>query len=337
MTIGYDAKRIFHNNRLKPDGQRLVERLPDTTLDRLFSSLWRSKGIVKQLVKDKISLYHGLTGELPVGIEKTEIKTVVTIHDLIFIRYPELYKAIDRKIYTRKFKHAAKTADVVVAISEQTKQDIVDFLNIEPEKIKVLYQGCHPVFKETLSDNFIESTLKKHRIPENYLFYVGSLIERKNALSAVKAIEKTGDHLVLLGQGNAYYNKVKQYVDTHHLNNKVLFLNGLSMEEIAVLYQKANIFIYPSSFEGFGIPIIEALYSKTPVITGKGSCFPEAGGPDTCYVNPHDIDQIVHAIQNIKQDHTYRQKMIDKGFDYVQRFNDEVIAKKMMTLYSSIL
>ena len=160
--------------------------------------------------------------------------------------------------------------------------------------------------------------------------------ERKNALSAVKAVEQTGDNLVLVGNGGEYFQMVKNYVIDHKLDSKIFFLQNLTIQEIAVLYQKAMIFIYPSVFEGFGIPIIEALYSKTPVITGKGSCFPEAGGPFSKYIDPKNIDEIANTIIDIKTNNEMRMEMIEKGFEYVQRFNDEYIAEHWNTLYKSL-
>ena len=369
MKIGYDAKRIFHNttglgnysrdlvqilstyypknqyylynpkpakvDRLKPDGKTLLEIKPTSFLAKKLHFLWRSKWIVKQLLKDEITVFHGLTGELPYGIEKTNIKTIVTIHDLIFIRYPELYKALDRKIYLKKFKYAAQTADIVIAISEQTKQDIIDFLGVKGEKIQVIYQGCHRVFKEVISQDIQDGILEKHQIPKNFILNVGAINERKNLLSLVKAIEKTGGNLVVVGNGTAYFQKVKEYVSSHQLTKKVRFLQNLSMQEISVLYRKASIFIYPSIFEGFGIPIIEALYSKTPVITTQGSCFPEAGGPDSIYLkDPYDIDEIAKAIRLVLEDESFSLNIINKGFKYVQKFNDEVIAKNFEKIYN---
>lgn len=371
MKIGYDAKRIFHNttglgnysrdlvrilsdfypdnqyllynpksakvHRLYVDGKVLIEVKPTFFLAKKLHSLWRSKWIIKQLIKDKISIFHGLTGELPYGIEKTKIKTIVTIHDLIFVRYPELYKAIDRKIYFKKFKFAAEVADLVIAISEQTKHDIVDFLGIKPEKIKVVYQGCHPIFKEEILSDFEDKVIGKYQIPRDFILNVGAINERKNLLSLVKAIEKTGDNLVVVGNGTDYFEKVKNFIKKRKLEDKVTFLHKLSMPEIAVLYRKANLFVYPSIFEGFGIPIIEALYSKTPVITTKGSCFPEAGGPNSFYLNdPYNIEEIKMAIEKINNDSDFRLKMIDKGFEYAQKFNDDAIAKTFESIYNSI-
>lgn len=370
MNIGFDAKRIFHNTtglgnysrdlvrilskyfpenqyllynpkkgkvkRLVPNNLNVFEKLPQNFIGKLIPSVWRSKCIIKQLLQDKVDIFHGLTGELPYGINSTQVKTVVTIHDLIFVRYPQQYKAFDRKIYLKKFQYAAQFADVVVAISEQTKRDIVDFLHINPEKIKVIYQGCHPVFKQKLSDDFIQSVVKKYALPQKYLLYIGSVIERKNLLSAVKAVQQTGDHLVVVGDGDHYMQKVKNYLTQHQLQHQVTFLKGLTMEEIAVLYKKAEIFIYPSIFEGFGIPIIEALYSGVPVVTGQGSCFPEAGGLYSKYVDPYNINQITEAIHTIKNNENIRNEMIEKGLQYVHQFDDDNIAEQWNNLYQTL-
>ncbi len=371
MKIGFDAKRIFHNttglgnysrdlvrilssyfpenqyilfnpkkgkvNRLHINNTNVFEQLPATFLGRLFPGFWRSKLIINQLKKNKIDIFHGLTGELPLGIEKTNIKTVVTIHDLIFVRYPEQYKPIDRQIYIKKFSYAAKKADVVVAISEQTKRDIIDFLHINPDKIKVIYQGCHPVFKQLLSDNLIQSVLKKYNIPAKYLFYIGSVIERKNLLSVVKAVQQTGDNLVVVGEGDQYMQQVIQYIAKHKMQHQITFLKGLTMEEIAVLYKKAEIFVYPSTFEGFGIPIIEALYSGVPVITGQGSCFSEAGGDYSQYIDPQNIKEITDRINTIKNNPKIKSEMIEKGLEFVQKFNDDQIAQHWLTLYEQLI
>jgi len=367
MRLGYDAKRVFHNNtglgnysrdlirilsknypnnkyflynpkpakikRLIPDENIIIERKPKNFFAKKLYFLWRSKWIVKDLIKDRIDIFHGLTGELPYGINKTNLKTVVTIHDLIFVRYPALYKPIDRKIYLKKFQDAANNATVIVAISEQTKRDIIGFLKIKPEKIKVIYQGCHPVFKkEDLSKQMIE----KFKLPKNYILNVGAIIERKNLLTLVKSIKKTKNNLVVVGAGTKYLDEVKRYINANKLQNKVFFLTGVSMEELAVLYKNANLFVYPSKFEGFGIPIIEALYSKTPVITSKGSCFNEAGGTHSIYVKPNDVNALSNSITKVLNDKELQEKMALNGWNFVQKFNDEILAKQWMSLYSSL-
>ncbi|WP_369047682.1 glycosyltransferase family 4 protein [Tenacibaculum sp. UWU-22] len=370
MRIGFDAKRIFHNaTGLGNYGRDLVrvlakyyplntyylynpkpkkitrleltnsmkEELPESFLWKKLSSIWRQRAVVKNIKKDKITLFHGLSGEIPRGLQKQGVKTVVTIHDLIFIRYPKLYSYFDRKIHFLKFRYAAKKADKIIAISEQTKKDIITFLQVSASKITVVYQGCNEVFKKERSE-LEKNTLKnKYQLPDKFLLNVGTIEERKNALVIVKALKNSEIPLVVVGKKTAYYKKIEAYIKEHKLENKVFFLEGLTLDELSTMYQLAEIFIYPSIFEGFGIPIIEALYSKTPVITTNTGVFPEAGGPFSTYVNPYNVDEMEKSIDKLlKLSKSEKKDITEKGFIFAQRFNDEEIAKNIMKVYEQI-
>ena len=357
MKIGFEAKRVYHNTtglgnysrdlvrgltkfypqnqyylyNPKPrketlfssDAPSIKEKLPSSMFYKKFKNYWRQKGIVNDLIADNITVFHGLSGELPSGLSKNNIKSIVTIHDLIFIRYPELYSFFDRKIHFIKFKKAVKQADLIIAISEQTKQDIIDFLKVDENKIKVIYQSCHNVFKKSYSNDLKETVSSKYKLPESFTLNVGTLEERKNALSIVQAIKDIDTTLVLIGRETEYTEKIKTYIKDHNLENKVVFLKNIPLEELAIIYQLATVFIYPSIFEGFGIPIIEALFCKTPVITTYNGVFPEAGGPNSIYVDPKNIDQLKEKINSILVDEQLRVKMADLGYDYVQKFSEE--------------
>jgi glycosyltransferase involved in cell wall biosynthesis len=371
MIIGFDAKRFFHNktglgnysrdlvrilaqyypensyllynpkqkkiDRIPIDGKIISEHLPETKTDNKFSSLWRLFFICSQIKKDKVDLYHGLSGEIPIGLNKTGIKTVVTIHDLIFMRYPNLYSFFDRKIHYYKFKYAANKANLVIAISEQTKKDIVTYLNINPDKIKVIYQGCAPIFKEDIPSEFIENTRAKYQLPANFILNVGTIETRKNVLSVIKAIKEIDTKLVIIGNKTVYFKEVNTYITEYNLQNKVVFLENVELKELAAIYRMASVFIYPSVFEGFGIPIIEALYSKTPVITSKGSCFSEAGGDNTVYVNALSIEDIKIELSELLANSEKREVMKQKGFEFVQKFNDHNIAKNWIEIYNEVI
>ena len=370
MRIGFDGKRFFHNNtglgnysrslvkvlsdnfpendyllynprksskyNLENYNNSVTEVLPTSSFTKKLSSLWRLYFVSKDIKKNKVELFHGLSGEIPLGLPKN-IKKVVTIHDLIFVRYPNLYSFFDRKIHYFKFKYAAKKSDVVVAISEQTKKDIVSFLGINENKIKVIYQGCHAVFKQEYSENQIENTIKKHNLPEEYILNVGTIEKRKNLLVILKSITNTTKKLVVIGKKTAYFDEIWDYMVANNLEKQVIFLKDLSLEELAIIYQKATLFVYPSIFEGFGIPIIEALYSKTPVITSTGSCFSEAGGSHSLYINPESSDELRTAIDLVWDNTSKRIEMQEKGFEFVQKFNDSTIAKNWQELYKSLL
>lgn len=368
--IGYEAKRIYHNttglgnysrdlirilsayfperkyvlyNPKSPnkvnfsvDSPNVVEQKPQG-IWKIFKNLWRQYAIVSDLKRDGITLFHGLSGELPAGLRENRIKSVVTIHDLIFMEFPQFYGWFDRKIHFYKFKKAAHQANRVIAISEQTKKDIISYLKVPADKITVLYQGCSDAFKKERDWAQKKAVAEKYKLPEQFLLNVGTIERRKNIFEVVKAIENTSIPLVIVGKKTAYTKTIETYIAEKKMEHQVLFLTGLTLEELATCYQLATIFVYPSLYEGFGIPIIEALYSKTPVITSNVSCLPEAGGPDSGYVNPLDTQNIQDTIVELWNNPQKRAEMAEKGHIFVQKFNDEVIASEMNTLYLNVL
>lgn len=370
MNIGYEAKRVFHNKTglgnysrdlvrilatYYPENEHFLynpkknketlfntnlnnvfEKLPSTPFYKKFYNLWRQKGIINDLKTDKIDIFHGLSGEIPSGLKNKNIKSVVTIHDLIFMRYPHLYSFFDRKIHFFKFKKSTKNADLVIAISVQTKADIITYLKIPANKIKVVYQGCQNVFKQNYSTEDKNEVAGKYNLPKEFVLNVGTIEERKNALTIVKAIKNIDTKLVLIGKQTDYSDKIKTYIKENNLEEKVIFLQGLSSKELAITYQLATVFVYPSVFEGFGIPIIEALFSKTPVITTNSGVFPEAGGPNSVYINPDNVADLKVEIEKLLGNKNLRNEIASKGFEFVQKFNDEVIASEIMQCYKSL-
>lgn len=369
IKIGYDAKRAFHNrsglgnysrdlirivqefsqdiqlflyNPKKSNDLQVVisknclEIRPKNRFWKKLKSLWRTYQITKLAEKEPLDLYHGLSGEIPVGISK-KIKTIVTIHDLIFLRFPQFYSFFDRKIHLKKFKYATENADHIIAISEQTKRDIIEFLNIPSEKISVVYQGCNHLFKKEYSKNEKENIQRKYNLPNSFVLSVGTIERRKNTLSIVKAIKDIDIPLVLIGRKTEYYKEIEDYILKYNLQDKVYTLEGISTQDLAIIYQMAIIFCYPSVFEGFGIPIIEALFSKVPIITTNGSCFPEAGGNHSLYINLENAEQeIKKHIINLLSNSQKRQEIIEKGYLYAQKFTDENVYKNLMEVYKKV-
>tara|TARA_Y100001933_G_scaffold219735_1_gene228553 strand:- start:12408 stop:13532 length:1125 start_codon:yes stop_codon:yes gene_type:complete len=373
IKLGYDGKRAFFNNtglgNYSRDTIRVVSKnfkdnkyfiytsnniknkrldfiksnkniyikTPKNFFYKSFDFLWRSKKVIDDLLHDKIDIYHGLSNEIPYGIEVTGIKTIVTIHDLIFIRYPNLFQAFDRYIYFKKFKYACEKANKIIAVSTQTKKDIIKFFNISEDKITVIYQGCNNIFQKEITIDKQNLVAKKYNLPNKFLLYVGTIEERKNLLSLIKAIKKIPNQkLVVIGNGKKYKKKCREYIRVNNLEKNILFINNLSLNEIRAIYAKAEIMIYPSIFEGFGIPILEALFSKVPVITSKNGCFSEAGGPHTSYINPLSSEEIKNEILKIQSSNEIRNKMIRNGYAYAQNFTDEKIANNLMKLYKSL-
>ncbi|KQT18049.1 glycosyl transferase family 1 [Chryseobacterium sp. Leaf404] len=364
MKIAFDAKRIFSSvsglgnysrdlvrilsdffpenqyvlisKKTSEKGKYLLERKNISHLKTSKGTLSRQLKMGKDAQNEGAHIFHGLSGELPLRWNSKPIKKVVTIHDLIFERYPEYYTWLDRKIHFLKFKKAAESADKIIAISEQTKRDIIHYLKVPESRIEVIYQGCHHAFKESHSDEMIDQVKTKFQLPERFLLNVGTVEPRKNLLNVVKALKGTQIPLVVVGTKKPKYFKLLEK-EIKKSKIEVQFLTGVSMDELAVIYKMADIFIYPSYFEGFGIPVIEALFSKTVVITSNTSCLPEAGGPDSVYVDPKNHLDIQAKIKFLWDNESERRRRAEKGFEFVQRFNDEPIAKELMNLYKSLL
>lgn len=383
MNIGFDAKRAFHNttglgyysrtivgllshyypqhryflfnpkssDRFKLEAENIQEVLPSGFLDKLFTSVWRSSWVKKDLLKHKIDLYHGLSHEIPVGIRHTGIRSVVTIHDLIHERYPEQYNAIDVKIYHRKFFYACQHADRVIAISGQTKKDIIEFYGISPDKIDTCHQSCDPVFGQIIKEEEKKRIRDKYHLPEKFFLYVGSIIDRKNLLNICKAMFLLRNDLdiplVVIGEGGKYKQKVKDYVLQHGLSERIIFLSEQpfvrsdaefrSAYAFAAIYQSAIAMVYPSYFEGFGLPVLEALWSRLPVITSNRSCLPEVGGPGACYVDPDQALELATAMRNVYADETLRNGMIQKGWEHAQLSTPLIYVENMMNIYLKTL
>lgn len=306
--------------------------------DKSIKSLWRSFGIVKDLSKQKIDLFHGLSNEIPYGLKTAHIPSVVTIHDLIFLRYPKYYSIIDRIIYKIKFRYAANHADRIIAISNQTKNDLINYLNIKEERISVIYQSCDPVFYQPVSKASRNAVIKKHNLPEKYILNVGTIEERKNLMLVAQALTKIEDvQLVVIGKETSYTKKVKEFIRSNKLSERIHFLHTVQHSDLPAIFQQAQLFVYPSRFEGFGIPVIEALHSGIPVIAATGSCLEEAGGPGSIYVDPDNAEELAEKMRYVLDNNDKRRLMIAEGKKHLEQFQDATIAAQISQLYKNII
>lgn len=377
MIIGFEAKRAVANNtglgnysrlvvdvlsELYPDNdyrlyapnvsnttrmENLLHRgnlqliAPDTALWRHASALWRvERGLTNQLRRDKVQLFHGLSNELPLDIARIKIPSVVTIHDLIFRRCPEGYKALDRAIYDYKFRHAAINASRVIAISERTKSDLMELYHIPESKISVVYQGCNPVFMEPVEHARKMEVKQLLNLPDRFIAMVGTIEPRKNQMLAVQAMPMLPKDvsLVIIGRGRmGYDDEVRREIHRLHLESRVKMLPFVEGEYLPAVYSLAEIAAYPSRYEGFGIPVIEAINSGTPVVAATGSCLEEAGGPGALYVSPDSPEQFAEATASILNSSSLRSSMVEAGKDWTQKFSRANFAAGIMQAYNMAL
>lgn len=321
---------------------RIETVLPKSGFWKKFSSLWRVFGIKKDIAKIQDVIFHGLSNELPLSISKTGARSVVTIHDLIFLKFPKYYKFFDRKIYTYKFRKACENADRIIAVSECTKRDIVEQFKTNPDKIDVIYQGCDKVFKSEIPEDKLLNVKRKYNLPDRFLLNVGSIEERKNAALIVKALPLLKEKLplVIVGKRTKYTDEVESVAQKLGVANLVRIISNVPFEDLAPIYHLSEVFIYPSRYEGFGIPIIEAINCGLPVIAATGSCLEEAGGPDCQYVDPDDADGLASAIERVldtPENQDFRSNAISKSLEYVKRFSEDIQAQQLMECYKQII
>lgn len=375
MKIAFDAKRLFNNNTGLGNYSRtiidiLAQYYPNNEYhlytpiikeqqfaniynnipccktinknSKLIGSLWRSSMQASQMKKNHINIYHGLSNEITSGLKKNNIASVVTIHDLAYITFPTMYKGIDRMIYNHKTKKACKDADIIISISKSTENDIIKYYGIDAAKIKTVYQPVSPIYYQQLDKNTAATIVDKLDLPSEYMLYVGSINSRKNLLGIVEAINMMKQDnripLVVVGEGGEYKQKVLQYIAANNMQNQVIFLGRRNLTEIRALYTLARLFVYPSFYEGFGLPVVEAMLCGCPVVSSNTSSLPEAAGPNSLLADPYNTESIFHCIQQALGNTSLRSEMIEKGFQYaIANFSPKSQAAKIMDIYQSLM
>ena len=362
LTIGYDAKRLYHNHSGLGNYSRNLIRSLDTFYpeneyvlfnpstakilfkgantqevkpilsNAFYKNMWRQRLVTDQAAKHNVDIYHGLSQELPLGLRKKNIKSIVSVHDLIFLRFPQHYKMLDRKIYLQKVKSACKRADLIVAISEQTRSDLIDILKISPSRITVIYQGADPVFWQDHSAQY-DAIRQKYNLPDEFLLFVGTKEKRKRPGMVLQAAQQLNIPVVMVGKATKFWKKhLKDIGGYRHLYEPYIE----STRELSTLFQMAKIFTYPSVFEGFGIPVLEALISKTPVITSNVSCLPEVAGPLSKMVDPLNEALYTETLEHLWKQENEREQMAEEGYKFAQHFTDEHLAGLWNNIYHEI-
>jgi glycosyltransferase involved in cell wall biosynthesis len=368
MNIGFDAKRAFHNFAgLGNYSRLLIHSLSDLFKDNQYflytpkykshplhdfaehnnckiitptgllpwlpSYFWRSYFMTNEINTQNLDIFHGLSGELPVSI--LNMPKVVTIHDVIFLRYPEYYSVLDRKMYEKKFRNACKIADKIITVSKQTADDCIRFLNADARKIEIVYQSCDSIFFAPVSEN---NNLQEYDLPENFILNIGTIEARKNLLNLVKALKFIDDNisLVAVGRRTPYTILVEEYIKEHRLSHRVKLIHNMPFRNFPALYASASAFVYPSFFEGFGIPVLEALAVGTPVATSNISSMPEVGGDATLYFEPHNIEDIAHKINVLLHNNKSVEALHAKRSSQLEKFSIKNIAIKVNEIYQSL-
>lgn len=352
MKIGFDAKRYYHNHTgLGNYSRTLVHNLQKYFPEEEYvlydeKSFDRTFRLGNKAAQEGCDILHGLSNELPLNIGKARIPSVVTLHDVAWRTFPAMYHWTDRQIYDFKYGQSCKQATCVVAISQSTKQDAMRFYGIPEERIKVIYQPVQEQFYTPLPEAEIDEILQKQFGKEgikDYILNVGSINRRKNLLNLVKALERIPKDqrplLLVVGNGREYKREVLEYAEKHGLSNYLqIETNIFDSKILQALYSRASVMAYPSFYEGFGLPVVEAALQKCPVITSNVSSLPEAGGQGAALVDPNSVEEIASAIKDIIGNRQLANMLATTAEQYARAaFDPKELTSQMHHLYKSLI
>jgi glycosyltransferase involved in cell wall biosynthesis len=334
-----------HNNYIlytpKANDLELLELPKNFHLREIpFPRLWSQIRLPLQLWKEKPDLMFVPAHVLP--LLPFPGKKVATIHDLAFKYFPESYSDFDRYYLDMSTRYTVKIADKIITISQTTKDDLIKFYGAKEDKIKVIYLGHEaPISKkENFQDVKWEVISEKFKIDKPFLLYIGRIEKKKNIANLVKSFYEvlaTGAdlQLVLAGSQNKDYEEVNELVARYNLQERVIFTGYVKEEEKDYLLHNAELFIFLSKYEGFGIPMLEAFYAGLPIIASDIPVFQELYSDAAILVNPNKTDEISLAITKVLKDKRKRERMIEKGKELVAEFTWERCARETLEVLNS--
>ncbi len=269
---------------------------------------------------------------------------VSTVHDLSFIHYPHSFPKKIINVHKRRLSWVKKEVDIVIADSKATKKDLVKLLGFEEGKIRVVYLGINKTQKSKIkTQDMIKILKRKFKISDKYLLYIGTLEPRKNLVrlieafySALKQYNNPKINLVISGKKGWMYTEIFNKVKQLGLEQKAIFTDYISEDEKTVLLQNAKCFVYPSLYEGFGLPVLEAMAAGCPVITSNISSLPEVAGQAALLVDPTNVAEIGKAIKLILSNNSFANKLREKGLMQARNFSWEKTAKNTLEIYKEL-
>jgi len=277
------------------------------------------------------------------GFFKGNLKNVITIHDMGHEFYPENVEEKVLDYLREELPRAAKLANLIIADSKSTKRDILKFLNVPEEKVKVISIGVDKSFQPIKDPMVLETTRKKYRLSEDFILYLGAIQPRKNITGLIQAYnllsKRQGfNYDLVIGGGVGWRNEnVSRLVVELGLENRIRFTGYIEPLDLPVLYNLATTFVYPSFYEGFGLPVLEAMACGVPVVTSNVSSLPEIAGDAAVYVNPHSVEELSEGIRRILFDGNLRSSCVIKGLERARSFTWEGCARETLKTFNQAL
>ena len=357
MKIGIDCQSITGTpSGLGQYTRKLIEWLPQIdshndyhffhcwknfrgkTYNRLF---WENCVLPVKASQQKLDILHVPAFAIPL-FRNVARQIVVTVHDLIGVLFPENLSPVSRFYWSKWLPFVNRNADLVIADSECTKSDIIRFMKLDPKKIRVVPLAADERFEVQKNEREILDVCLKYSVQRPFIFFLGNVEPRKNlprlihAFKQLKRKEKIGHQLVIGGSRSWHYPELAQSLMSSGVAEYIKFIDYVDENDIVALYQASDLFVFPSLYEGFGLPILEAMACGIPVITSHISSIPEVGGNAVYYVNPHNEDELAKAIQHVLSDRNLWQDLKRRGFERVRQFSWKRTAEKTRQVFKEV-
>lgn len=309
----------------------------------VYRRIWRFVPIpYRWLFKHDADITHFFNFIVPKGVSG---KVVTTIYDVVWLRYPETMDEKNYKRITQDIVYSVNRADRIVTISESTKQDLIDLLHIPAEKIVIAPPGVNvQAFQHSYQPSILQRIKEQYHLPEHYILYMGTLEPRKNIERLVQAFAQVhqkdgvqGYKLVLAGKKGWQYDSIFTLIQSLGLEQYVICTGYVAEEDKAAIYQMADVFVFPSLYEGFGMPIAEAMAAGVPVITSNVSSMPEVAGDAAILIDPYSVEQIADAMEQLLTDDVLRRQCIQKGLTQCSKFTWEQSADILVQMYQDMM
>lgn len=305
---------------------------------KFFRIFWEQFWLAKEIEKNNVSIFHGPSFLTPLSKKS---KYVTTIHDLSFFKYPESF-TLENKLYFKFFlKRSILNSEIIIADSESTKKDIVHYFNVLPDKIRVIYLGVEENYFPVKDSELLNSIRKKYNLPEKFVLFTGVLSPRKNLEKTLKAFyllkKKNYPHkFVIVGKKGWLYETIFDLVKSLEIQKDVIFTDYVPEKDLLAFYSLADFLILVSLYEGFGLPILEAMACGCPVVTANVSSMPEVAGDAAILVDPNSVKDISEGMEKCISNKELRKKLVEKGFQRAQMFNWKKTAEKTLKIYEEL-
>jgi glycosyltransferase involved in cell wall biosynthesis len=278
-------------------------------------------------------IFHATEHLLP-RLRRT--RSVFTLHDLIFQFDPDSHKPLNIAFLKTMMPRFLRVADAIIAVSECSKRDAVRLYNIRPDKIRVIYEGVDPQFAPVTDEARLSAVRAKYNLPERFIVHVGTIEPRKNLPLLFDIIAQSDKHLVVAGKLGWLTQPILAKVKELGLEDRVTFTGFVADEDLPALISAATLLAMPSKYEGFGLPVLEAMACGTPVIASNTSSLPEVGGDAALYARPNDPASWAQLIDRVWGDDELRASLREKGFKQAAKFKWATMARETAEVYRGL-